>query len=63
MVHGLLMDTLNMVVHSAGLICGYSKGALVAANFILFVTMIHSLLLFRGPLGFNFLTLVGCVQT
>jgi len=39
----LLMDTFNMIVHRAGLISGDTEGTLIAANFLIVVTVIHLL--------------------
>jgi len=42
------MDTLDMIVHCACFVCWYAVGTLIAADFILIVPVIHSLLLFCG---------------
>jgi len=56
LVEGLLMDTLNMIVHRAGLVPGDTEATLIAANFLIIVTVVHlSWAIMCWYFGFNFL--------
>jgi hypothetical protein len=61
LVEGLLMDTLNMIVHRAGLVPGDTEATLIAANFLVIVAVVHlSWALSAGISGSIFCGLANC---